>query len=45
MLTVADDAPGITPADKIRFECCIQVPATFETDGEIDCQRTAGGDT
>lgn len=24
------DAAGITPAAKIRFDCCVQVPATFE---------------
>ena len=44
LLGVARDAPGITPADKIRFDCCVQVPATFEPDGEIACQRTPGGD-
>ena len=44
LLGIARDAPGITPADKIRFDCCVQVPATFETDGEIGCQRTPGGD-
>jgi AraC family transcriptional regulator len=41
---IARDAPGITPADKIRFDCCVQVPARFEADGEIGCQRTPGGD-
>ena len=44
LLGIARDAPGITPADKIRFDCCVQVPATFEADGEIGCQRTPGGD-
>ena len=44
LLGIARDAPGITPADKIRFDCCVQVPARFETDGEIGCQRTPGGD-
>jgi AraC family transcriptional regulator len=41
---IARDAPGITPSDKIRFDCCVQVPARFDTDGEIGCQRTPGGD-
>ncbi len=44
LLGIARDAPGITPADKIRFDCCVQVPAKFEADGEIGCQRTPGGD-
>jgi AraC family transcriptional regulator len=44
LLGIARDAPGITPAAKIRFDCCVQVPATFEADGEIGCQRTPGGD-
>jgi AraC family transcriptional regulator len=44
MLGIARDAPGITPAAKIRFDCCVQVPASFEADGEIGCQRTPGGD-
>ena len=44
LLGIARDAPGITPASKIRFDCCVQVPATFTTDGEIGCQRTPGGD-
>lgn len=44
LLGIARDAPGITPAAKIRFDCCVQVPARFEADGEIGCQRTPGGD-
>ena len=44
LLGIARDAPGITPLDKVRFDCCVQVPATFEADGEIGCQQTPGGD-
>ena len=44
LLGIARDAPGITPEAKIRFDCCVQVPAAFEADGEIGCQRTPGGD-
>ena len=44
LLGIARDAPGITPAAKIRFDCCVQVPTTFEADGEIGCQRTPGGE-
>jgi DNA gyrase inhibitor GyrI len=35
---------GCMSAAKIRFDCCVQVPAAFEADGEIGCQRTPGGD-
>lgn len=44
LLGIAHDAPSITPAEKIRFDCCVQVPATFDSDGEIACQRTPGGE-
>lgn len=44
LLGVARDAPGITPASKIRFDCCVQVPAAFEADGDIACQRTPAGE-
>jgi AraC family transcriptional regulator len=44
LLGIARDAPGITPPDKIRFDCCVQVAAAFEADGEIGCQHTPGGD-
>jgi AraC family transcriptional regulator len=44
LMGIARDAPGITPADKIRFDCCVQVPSAFEAEGEIGCQRTPGGD-
>jgi AraC family transcriptional regulator len=43
LIGIARDAPGITPAEKIRFDCCVQVPATFKAEGEIGCQRTPGG--
>jgi AraC family transcriptional regulator len=44
LLGIARDAPGITPAAKIRFDCCVQIPGAFDADGEIGCQRTPGGD-
>jgi AraC family transcriptional regulator len=44
LLGIAHDAPGITPAEKIRFDCCVQVPIAFDADGDIACQRTPGGD-
>jgi len=44
LLGIAHDAPGITPAGKIRFDCCVQVPAPFDADGDIACQRTPAGE-
>ena len=44
LLGIAHDAPGITPAEKIRFDCCVQVPAAFESRGDIACQQTADGE-
>src|SRR5688572_27212337 len=29
LLGIARDAPGITPAARIRFDCCVQVPEPF----------------
>lgn len=43
LLGIAHDAPGITPAEKMRFDCCIQVSERFDADDEIACQRTPGG--
>ena len=44
LLGIARDAPGITPDSKIRFDCCVQVPAEFPARGDIACQRTPDGD-
>jgi AraC family transcriptional regulator len=44
LLGIAHDAPGITPASKIRFDCCVQVPTAFDAEGDIGCQRTPGGE-
>ncbi len=44
LLGIAHDAPGITPAEKIRFDCCVQVPEVFDAHGDIACQRTPGGE-
>ena len=43
LLGIARDAPGVTPPGKLRFDCCVQVSAEFETDGEVACQRTPAG--
>jgi len=44
LLGVAHDAPGITPPGKLRFDCCVQVPAAFDADGDIGFQRTPAGE-
>jgi AraC family transcriptional regulator len=44
LLGIAHDAPSITPAERIRFDCCVQVPVAFDAEGEIACQRTPGGE-
>lgn len=44
LLGIARDAPGITPEQKLRFDCCVQVPSAFEPDGDIACQRTPAGE-
>lgn len=35
-LGIAQDAPGITPPDKLRFDAAIVVPEAFAPDGSID---------
>ncbi|HWO02260.1 MAG TPA: AraC family transcriptional regulator, partial [Blastocatellia bacterium] len=37
-LGIAQDAPGITPAEKLRFDAAIVVPEPFSTDGTIGHQ-------
>jgi AraC family transcriptional regulator len=44
LMGIARDAPGITPAAKIRFDCCVQVPAAFDAEEDIGCQRTPAGE-
>ena len=43
MFGIAQDDPEITPADKCRYDCCIEVDAAFEPRGEIGVQQFAGG--
>jgi AraC family transcriptional regulator len=44
LLGIAHDAPGVTPAAKIRFDCCIQVPEALAAEEDMGCQRTPAGD-
>lgn len=43
LLGIGHDAPGITPADKLRFDAAIRVPGPIRTRGRIGYQRLDGG--
>ncbi len=38
------DDPEVTPAEKIRYDACVEVSEAFEPAGEIGLQVIAGGD-
>ena len=40
---ISQDNPEITPADKLRYDCCIAVAADFKPEGEVGVQDFAGG--
>ena len=40
---IGHDAPGVTPASKLRFDAALVVPGPFEQSGSIGCQLLAGG--
>jgi AraC family transcriptional regulator len=42
-LGIAQDAPGITPPEKLRFDAAIRVPGEFRSEKLVGCQRLAGG--
>jgi AraC family transcriptional regulator len=42
-LGIAQDAPGITPAEKLRFDVAIRVPAQFRSEKLVGCQAFSGG--
>jgi AraC family transcriptional regulator len=44
MLGICLDDPDVTPADKIRFDCCIPVDDSVSPEGEVGVQTIAGGD-
>ena len=44
MLGISHDDPDVTPADKLRYDACITVDGSFETEGEIGSQEVAGGE-
>ena len=37
------DDPTITPADKCRYDACVEVPADFTASGQADLQSLPGG--
>ncbi len=43
-LGICHDDPELTPAEKIRFDCCFNVGPSFQPEGEIGVQSIAGGD-
>ncbi|MEM7355616.1 MAG: AraC family transcriptional regulator [Acidobacteriota bacterium] len=43
LLGIAQDAPGITPPEKMRFDSALRAPEPFAAEGEIGCQVVAGG--
>jgi AraC family transcriptional regulator len=40
---IGHDAPGVTPPEALRFDAALIVPKPFKTNGQIVCQRFAGG--
>ena len=38
------DDPEVTPADKIRYDACVEVDDSFQPEGEIGVQVLPGGD-
>jgi AraC family transcriptional regulator len=43
LLGVGHDDPGITAADKVRFDVCISVQEPFAAEGDIGYQELPGG--
>ncbi len=41
---ICHDDPGITPADKIRYDACVTIGDDFAPSGEIGVQTIEGGD-
>ncbi len=43
LLGIARDAPGITPAENLRFDAAIRVPSEFRSEKLVGHQRFGGG--
>jgi AraC family transcriptional regulator len=44
VIGIGYDDPAVTPADKIRFDCCVTVDDQFQPDGEVGVQTIEGGE-
>ncbi len=44
LIGIGHDAPGITPAAKLRFDACVQVPEPFTPSDGVGCSVIPGGD-
>ena len=44
MLGVCHDDPDVTPAEKIRYDACIQVDDDFKAQGDVGVQVVEGGE-
>ncbi len=43
MLGVCHDDPKVTPADKLRYDCCVTVPDHVQPEGEVGVMTIEGG--
>lgn len=43
MYGIGQDDPEITPPEKCRYDCCVEVDAAFQPQGDIGVQDFAGG--
>ena len=43
MLGVCHDDPKLTPADKLRYDCCVTVPDHIQPEGEVGVMILEGG--
>jgi AraC family transcriptional regulator len=43
MFGIAQDNPNITPADRTRYDACIEVDDSFQPSGEVGVQIIRGG--
>jgi AraC family transcriptional regulator len=44
VIGIGHDDPHVTPADKLRFDCCITVKNDFKPEGDVEVQTIDGGD-
>jgi len=44
VIGIGHDDPHITPADKLRFDCCVTVSKEFQPEGEVGVQTVGGGE-